>query len=124
MSNQRGGKRPGAGRKPGIPNIVTQTLRDKIQAEKLLQELQALVFKNKGAPSTGEKINVIKFLLNKVIPDIQRVEIEEVKEENLDFSSNRLSDDHALKIAQAAIKTIEARRAIQVQQNPALKKNQ
>lgn len=75
MANH-GGARSGAGRKSGVPNSITQTLRDKIQAEKLLDELQAIVFKNKGKPTTNEKIGAIKFLLGKLLPDVQSVGVE------------------------------------------------
>ena len=30
MTNNRGGKRPGAGRKPGVPNKLTMALKDMI----------------------------------------------------------------------------------------------
>lgn len=70
-----GGKRSGAGRKTGVPNATTKDLRDKINASKLIAELHSIALDNKYEPTTNERINAIKFLLNKVLPDVQRQDI-------------------------------------------------
>jgi hypothetical protein len=57
----RGGRRLGAGRKSGIPNSLTKELRNKINSEKLIGEIQKIAFGKKGKPTTSERLSAIIF---------------------------------------------------------------
>lgn len=71
----KGGARNGAGRKPILPDLDTRAIRGLIRTEDLINELQSIVFQNKGKPTTSERINAIRTLLNKAIPDLQAMRI-------------------------------------------------
>ncbi len=66
----RGGFREGAGRKPGVPNFLTQELREKINAEKLIFFLHDLVDGKIEGTSVHERKETALSLLKKVLPDI------------------------------------------------------
>jgi len=70
-----GGKRPGAGRKPVLPNHDTRSIRKQIDTEKLISELQDMVFQGRGELSNSERLAAIKILLSKTMPDLQAMKL-------------------------------------------------
>jgi len=77
----KGGHRQNAGRKKGIPNLLTQELRQKINAEGLISFLQRLADgKVKGA-SISERKEAAIALLKKILPDCKHTEIEQIGEQ-------------------------------------------
>lgn len=82
----RGGTRKGAGRKPGVPNQITQDLRENIDAEALLGVLEEAALRGRLPKheekktvyreiSTKEQIDAITTLVKKVVPDRKAQEI-------------------------------------------------
>lgn len=72
----RGGKRDGAGRKKGTSNLLTKELREKINAESLIDFLQSLAEGKIGGASISERKEAAVALLKKVLPDIHKNEVE------------------------------------------------
>ncbi|QQR80955.1 MAG: hypothetical protein IPJ69_02060 [Deltaproteobacteria bacterium] len=72
----RGGLREGAGRKKGMGNILTQELREKIRAEEIIDFLQDVVRGNVSGASIGERTTAAVALLKKVLPDINKAEVD------------------------------------------------
>ncbi len=66
---EHGGKREGAGRKAGTPNLLTHELREKINALALIKFLQDVVAGKVEGATIGERINAAQGLLKKVMPD-------------------------------------------------------
>jgi hypothetical protein len=77
----RGGKREGSGRKKGVPNMLTQELRNKINAEELIQFLQNLAEGKIEGATVSERYHAASALLKKLLPDCRHIEIEEEKRE-------------------------------------------
>jgi hypothetical protein len=71
-----GGKREGAGRKRGIGNLLTEELREKINAERLIQFLQDLAEGKIDGASLTERKDAATTLLKKVLPDMNAQKIE------------------------------------------------
>lgn len=74
----RGGCRIGAGRKKGIPNILTAELREQINASDLISFLQDLVAGRIPEATVGERKDAAVALLRKILPDMshQKSDIE------------------------------------------------
>lgn len=69
-----GGHRQGAGRKQGAANLLTSELREKINAERLINFLQRVAEgKVKGA-TISERKDAAVALLKKVLPDCRPTE--------------------------------------------------
>lgn len=100
----RGGKRKGAGRRPGTPNQITKELRSKINAERLIKELESIALRNKGNPTVKDKIMAIQILLDKVIPDYKSQEFHIAHERN---PIKDLSNDHKIQIAKTFLASQE-----------------
>ncbi len=69
-----GGKREGAGRKKGVGNFLTEELREKIDAEKLIEFLQDLAEGKIEKTSISERKDAAVALLKKVLPDCKQTE--------------------------------------------------
>ncbi len=73
---QRGGQRPGAGRKPGVGNLLTESLKKKIRATAMINVLQQVAQgKIKGA-SVRDRVAAASVLIDKVIPNMRHVEMD------------------------------------------------
>lgn len=70
----KGGHREGSGRKQGIPNQLTQALREKIKAENLIRFLQNLADGKIEGASISERKEAAIALLKKVLPDCKPTE--------------------------------------------------
>jgi hypothetical protein len=83
----RGGHRNGAGRKKGVANLLTKELRERIDAEGLIQFLQDLAHGKVENASISERKDAAIALLKKVLPDMNRHEgeIEPLQFEPLRF---------------------------------------
>lgn len=73
---EHGGKREGAGRKKGAGNLLTRELREKINAERLIQFLQDIADGKIDGASISERKDAAVALLKKVLADIQKNEVE------------------------------------------------
>ena len=70
---KRGGKRENAGRKKGVGNLLTEELRDHINALDLIKFLQDLALGKKSKATLRERREAATVLLKKVLPDCQTV---------------------------------------------------
>jgi len=72
----RGGQRPGAGRKPGVGNLLTESLKKKIRATTMIDVLQRVAQgKIKGA-SVRDRVAAASVLIDKVIPNMRHIEMD------------------------------------------------
>lgn len=71
----RGGYRAGAGRKPGLSNKLTQELRGKVNAEKLINFLQSVVAGKDPEATVSLRLIAASALLRKVIPDCKQIDL-------------------------------------------------
>ena len=72
---RRGGKRNGAGRKKGAANLLTQELRDKINAVACIDFLQNVVLGKEQEASLNNRIDAATTLLRKTLPDCRQTEV-------------------------------------------------
>ena len=73
---QRGGQRPGAGRKPGVGNLLTESLKKKIRATAMIDVLQRVAQgKIKGA-SVRDRVAAASALIDKVVPNMRHIEMD------------------------------------------------
>lgn len=71
-----GGKRENAGRKKGAVNLLTQELREKINALHLIKFLQELAEGKIVGSTISERKEAAVSLLKKVLPDMSQQKIE------------------------------------------------
>ncbi len=71
----RGGSRYGAGRKKGCPNLLTQELREKINAEDCINFLRDVVLGKELEATLSNRIDAATTLLRKILPDCKQTEI-------------------------------------------------
>lgn len=72
----RGGARPGAGRKPGVANLLTEALKKKIRATAMIDVLhQVAQGKIKGA-SVRDRVAAASALIDKVIPNMRQIQMD------------------------------------------------
>jgi hypothetical protein len=84
-----GGKRDGAGRKPGSKNLLTRSLKEKIDTESLIQFLQDLALGNIKEAKISERKDAAIALLKKVLPDTK----ESKESVDLSFSIDSLLNE-------------------------------
>ncbi len=70
-----GGSRLGSGRKPGVGNVLTTELREKINAEACINFLQDVVLGKEPEASLSHRIDAATTLLRKTLPDCRQTEI-------------------------------------------------
>lgn len=93
-----GGSREGAGRKKGVGNLLTQELREKIDAEALIGFLQDLASGEIIGATISERKDAAIALLKKVLPDMHRSETELAAK----FEPIIISQEHAERVLRAA----------------------
>ena len=76
----RGGSREGAGRKKGAANLLTQELREQIDAQKLIRFLQDVADGKIEGSSINERKDAAVALIKKVLPDCRQMDIKETPE--------------------------------------------
>jgi len=74
--NGKGGFRVGAGRPKGSHGLLTRSLRSKIKAGRLIKFLQALADGDIEGSTVTERKDAASILLRKVMPDVNKTEIE------------------------------------------------
>jgi hypothetical protein len=84
-----GGNRDGAGRKKGSANLLTQELRDKINAVACIAFLHDLVYGRIDEATINERKDAAVALLKKVLPDCKHTEIEQHNEREVSFEDQR-----------------------------------
>lgn len=70
-----GGKRENAGRKKGVSNLLSRELREKINAERLINFLQGLAEGKVQEASISERKDAAIALLKKVLPDCKQTDL-------------------------------------------------
>jgi hypothetical protein len=71
----RGGCRAGAGRKRGAGNLLTEGLRERIDAPRLIRFLQDVADGKIAGASVGERKDAAATLLKKVLPDCKQADV-------------------------------------------------
>ncbi|EKD51866.1 MAG: hypothetical protein ACD_62C00169G0009 [uncultured bacterium] len=72
----KGGHREGAGRKKGSANLLTQKLREQINAPRLIRLLQEIADGTvEGGASVAERKDAAIALLRKVLPDCRTEDV-------------------------------------------------
>jgi hypothetical protein len=71
-----GGRRKGSGRKKGVSNLLTEELRKKIDAMKIIKFLQDLVQGHIKGATISERKDAGVALLKKILPDTKLTSIE------------------------------------------------
>lgn len=94
MENKHGGKRPGAGRKPGSVDTLTRNLRNKISGEEIIEFLNDVALGNEVnarvgkviseemddfyegpvKPTIEQRMKAAEVLMRKALPDLKAVE--------------------------------------------------
>jgi len=72
---EHGGQRRGAGRKKGAGNLLNRELRERINAERLIQFLQDMAEGRIEGASLSERKDAAVALLKKVLPDCRQTEV-------------------------------------------------
>ena len=88
-----GGYREGSGRKKGVPNLLTQELRDGIKAPKLITFLQDVAEGRIKDATISQRIQAATVLLKKVMPDSKQIDIESKIDTIIELKSY-LPDDY------------------------------
>ena len=89
---RHGGRRNGAGRRKGAANLITQELREKINAVACIDFLQNVVQGKERDASLSNRIDAATTLLRKTLPDCRQTEIMTDHVRTIEDELSELSD--------------------------------
>lgn len=72
----RGGRRVGAGRKPGVGNLLTEELRKGICSKEIIHVLEEIAAGRVKDASVRDRVAAASALLDKILPNQRQIEID------------------------------------------------